>query len=429
MSKQRFAVAMAACALSLAAQANDVDDFRNTWAYRALSLQSALDEQAPLAQSTFLGTHNSYNSRVYQTPLRYIDPNQERSVYDQLRMGARALEFDVHSYTNTSGWVWQWHKDLLLCHGQSNHLGCSGYDRPLPEGLAEIRRWIDETASRPEVLVLYIESHIDSGDYGKAVDMLSSALGNVIYRPAGGSCRGMPMDMTKREILASGKRILLMTDGCKDAAFNSWVFTGTGDYTNGYPTDSQASYQAFPACHSAKFNDADYLRWLVRFYEDRTTLSSLFGDPDKPITGDMTESLLKCGANLFGFDKLTPFDGRMEHGVWSWAPNEPNNWGGIEHCAQHYSNGRFNDARCDLTLRFACKEVNGNRWYITASSGPWSQGFAACYNETGAQYRFAVPYSARDNERLNTAKQLVGASDLWLNYTDQYSEGNWRVGP
>ncbi|WP_137940355.1 phosphatidylinositol-specific phospholipase C domain-containing protein [Chitinivorax sp. B] len=408
--------------------ASDVDDFRQTWTYRTLTMQSALDEQAPLSQSTFLGTHNSYNARAYQTALRYHDPNQERSIYDQLRMGARALELDVHSYTNMSGWPWQWHKDLLLCHAKSNHVGCSGYDRPLKDGLMEIRQWLDETANQPEVLLIYLESHINGGDHGKAIEVLNQQLGNLIYRPLNGTCQGIPMNWTKRQLLDGGKRVLLMSDGCTDANYNSWVFGGIGSHVNGYPTDSQSTYQPYPNCRSVRYSHDDYNRWIIRFYEDRTALSGVFGDPDKPITPDLTEGLLKCGANLFGFDKLTPFDGRLERGVWSWAPSEPNNWNGIEHCAQHWPNGRFNDADCTTPLRFACRAIAGQDWYITQAGGNWSQGAATCSNETGGRYRFAAPFSAFDNEKLKATKLQHAINDVWLNYTDSGTEGHWRIG-
>ena len=77
--------------LPLLAHAGAVEDHQSSWAYRALMLQLKLDEEAPLSQATFLGTHNSYNASAYATLYRYLDPNQKLSITDQLRVGARAL--------------------------------------------------------------------------------------------------------------------------------------------------------------------------------------------------------------------------------------------------------------------------------------------------------------------------------------------------
>lgn len=417
----------AAClsVFSIPAFAGEVDDFQRSWAYRAARQQAPLDASAPLRHSSFVATHNSYNARPYANLTRYVDPNQKLTIYDQLRAGVRGIELDVHSYANMLKWF---QRDLLLCHGQDNHLGCSTTDRPFEDGLKEVRRWLDDTRNAPEVLFIYIEDHMDSRDYGKAVNLLNSYIGNDLYRPASGACQGIPMHISKADILRSGKRVVMLTDGCKNAGFNALVHGGIGDHVSGYPTDSQNSYAGFPTCRSAEYSAEQYDRWMIRFNEDSTVITELFGERKKAITADLLENLQRCGANVLGLDQLTTTDGRLERSVWSWAANEPNNWSGVEHCAMHWSNGRFNDADCGNHYRYACKQVGGSGWRISSGSGAWSGGAMACASETNGQYRFAVPYSPQDNEALKAAKSLAGVADAWLNYTDQGSEGNWRLG-
>src|SRR3990167_11298028 len=89
--------------------------YASTWIEKALKLQREIDLNAPLNEATFIGTHNSYNSKFYANPVRYIDPNQLLSITDQLETGIRSLEFDVHWTTNKNLL-----KDLLLCHAGSN---------------------------------------------------------------------------------------------------------------------------------------------------------------------------------------------------------------------------------------------------------------------------------------------------------------------
>ncbi len=96
-------------ALSLAAglsfssgvMADSIDAFNSSWVGQALDLQRGLDNNSPIIDNNILGTHNTYNSEVYSScnfsvGCRYLDPQQEYSIKDQLRMGARFIELDVH---------------------------------------------------------------------------------------------------------------------------------------------------------------------------------------------------------------------------------------------------------------------------------------------------------------------------------------------
>src|SRR5947208_16682357 len=77
--------------------AADIETFKHSWTAAALKLQREIDLNAPLNVATFLATHNSYNSKSYQIPfVRYIDPNQNLSIYDQLEIGVRSIELDAH---------------------------------------------------------------------------------------------------------------------------------------------------------------------------------------------------------------------------------------------------------------------------------------------------------------------------------------------
>ena len=418
---RRTALLISLLTLSHVTLAGAVEDFRNSWAYRALTLQLTLDQHTPLPQATFLGTHNSYNSRAYATFYRYVDPNQRLSIYDQLRIGARALELDVHWYFKFDGFF-NSGNNLLLCHGQDNHLGCSTGDRYFRDGLREISRWLDEPANRSEVILLYVEDHMDER-YDKAVNLISSHLGARVYRPTAGSCQGIPMSISKADILRAGKQVVMITDGCRNANFNSWVFGGIGSSLDGYPT---ASTDNIGSCNENRFSRDFQNQHLIRYNEDRTNLSALFGSPGAPIDAGMLAALLKCGGNLAGMDNLVAHDSRLQSGsgIWSWAVNEPNDYNGNEDCAESWADGRFNDLACANVRAFACADSAGN-WLITHEQGSWSQGSVVCHNATGGSHRFAVPENSRQNEALKAAKQQAGVARVWVNYHDLASEGMW----
>ena len=399
--------------------------YTGSWLRRTLDLQNKLDYDEPLAKATFIMTHNSYNSAAYRTAVSYLDPNHNISIDAQLSAGVRSIELDVHRYFSMSGWPWEWKTRLLLCHGQSNHMGCSSYDRFFESGVDEVKNWLNRSENRNEVIVIYIEDHMD-GAYGDAINILSSRIGSKIYRPAGSGCQGIPMNISKRQILNAGKQVLIMGGGdvcSSNSGWNTWAYAGVGDRLSGYPTGSIKNITGGENC---EFDRNFYDNYWVRFYEDRTTISALFGSPES-INETTAANLQKCGVNLIGFDKLNADDSRLTASVWSWNTNEPNDWGGNEDCAENIGSGRMNDASCGNVQRFACQKPGTHEWYVTQGSGAFASGVSVCSSETGGQFAFAVPTNGYDNEKLKAAKSARGASNVWVNLSDRSVEGEWAV--
>lgn len=389
------------------------------WQRDALDMERDLDKNSPLSQAVFRGTHNSYNSSEYADVTRYLDPNQKVSIRAQLNMGARFIELDVHDYnkfdTHGSPWPWEWtsNDQLLLCHGQGNHLGCSSADRYFRDGLNEIKGFVE--ANRDEVVYLYIEDHMD-GEYDQASNIIASTIGNYVYRPTtvGSGCQNLPMNLTKQQILNAGKNIIIKGTCNSNANYQSW------GWNVGQNTRTVANAASCDGLSRSGF-DAGW----VRFYEDRTNLSAWFGDPGAKITMGNIGQIMKCGTNIIGFDDLEEGDGRLKASIWSWGENEPNNWNG-EDCAMSRGDGRFNDASCGNTYSFACHKPDTHDWYVTNGSGSWTSGSSTCANETGGQYVFAVPANAYENEQLKAAKAAKGTGNVWMNYHDRNSEGQWQ---
>ena len=102
-------------------QADTISDFKNSWQGKALAQQRLLDIYSPMADNNIPGTHNTYNSEAYRScnfsvGCRYLDPQQKYNIYDQLRMGARFIEIDVHWTVKMEG-IFSYPKRLLMCHG------------------------------------------------------------------------------------------------------------------------------------------------------------------------------------------------------------------------------------------------------------------------------------------------------------------------
>ncbi len=376
-----------------AAKADSIDDFNNSWAGKAMDLQRSLDSYSPMIDNNILGSHNTYNSEVYtacnfSVGCRYLDPQQKYSIKDQLRMGARFIELDVH-WTAKMESLFSYPKRLLLCHGV-----CSINDKYATEGFNEISDWLSDSSSQDEVIILYIED-ASEGHHSDLYNQMNDRFGSKIYQSNG--CGNIPDNLTKADVLAAGKQIILWKDGgCSgDSNMANTAFTGLGN--------------------------------IGRIWEDATTLGSIAeffnGGIDSISAGEVREAF-KTGANIVNLDDLVMDDGRIEAAIWSWDNNEPNNSGGNQDCAVQWGNGRWDDAGCSSSFAFACEDNDGN-WFVPDNTvGQWSNGVSACAALGGS---FSVPTNSQDNQALKAAKDAVGYSHVWLNHSDSVNEGDWLV--
>jgi hypothetical protein len=381
-------VATLGLAVGSLAQADGIDEFNNSWTGQALAAQRLLDLEAPLADSNILGAHNSFNSAAYTSATAYFDPNQLDSTFNQLRMGVRAIELDVHWTPKTEGPL-SFPNRLLQCHGTAAHLGCSLDDRYLTEGLDEVAAWLNSAASQDQVLILHLEDHME-GQHAEAYSQVSSRIGSRVY--ASGGCGDIPSDLTKADVLSAGKNVLVWNEGgCSgDANWNATVFTGLGG--------------------------------LTRVWEDSTA----FGGAGASISAADVVNYFANGMNLVDLDQLHQNDSRWAAAVWSWDNNEPNNFGGNEDCAEQQGNGRWNDANCNDAYVFACEHANSGGWAVSSVVDAWGAGALAC-DGLGAEYQFSVPTNSQDNQALKLAKEAAGQSEVWLNHDDRSVEGLWRI--
>lgn len=432
MSLSRFLACTILLILSVhLAQANDISPFKQSWVAKALYWQRQIDLDAPLNQATFLGTHNSYNSKSYTIPfVRYIDPNQNLSIYDQLEMGIRSLEFDAHWYLGAHG-----QREILLCHGQSNHLGCSAFDRPFREGLQELRDWL--RANPGEIILLYIERHLDGHEPGLTAE-LEKYVGEFIYRPRlwssqPNACLALPTSLlTKRDILKAGKQLIIVVKGCGglelpplekrthyNLNWNDYVFTGIGPIQDA-PFDFLDSsldnrFSSYPECGRKTIFQKDFNHTsLWRIFEDRTVLSNIFEKEPKIFSNEMRE-LMHCGINWPALDMLVVNDDRLKSAVWSWAPNYPMIQEG--RCAVYKKGLGVKNIFCAISVvGYACHKTQSNQWRVINWVGHFSDGERACQNGLGSEWHFSVPINAEQMYLLTQAMEKKGMDEIALNY-------------
>ena len=398
----------------------EVAAYQGSWLQRTLAFQYRLGHTLPLRDAPWIGTHNSFNSTSEAPTLSTTDSNQQLSLVQQLEIDVRSLEIDVH-------WLPSPHAAgqpaPVVCHGRGAdqlHAGCTT-ERLLADVLDDIGSWLRRNPR--EVLLLYVEDNVDAAEgYGPTAAVLAEGLRNttgrsLIYRPpAGASCSDLPLGLTRADVLAAGRQVVLVGGGCgQGAAWPGLVF----DWNDVHVESRARGYRDAPVCDQDPDNDgrpefdpATYASQLVRYYEDSTWISRAaeptgLGSPDDGLTPETVGRMQRCGVELFGFDQLLPRDGRHKALAWSWARGEPS---APDACAVQRSDSRWISQPCVKRYRAACRRPDGS-WRVSAARVRAAGAASACEAEGGAA---ALPRTAAENHALHQAAQAAGAPRVWL---------------
>ena len=356
-----------------------IEAYEGSWLHRTLAFQSRLGDPLPLVDAPWVGTHNSANSTSESPTLSGSDSNQQLSLTDQLRIDVRSLEIDVHFVSGRP----------VVCHGRGAkeaHLGCTT-ERTLAERLPELREWLD--AHPREVVLLYLEDHLEGG-YDATAEVLEDVLGKHIYQPPPGTCAPMPLNLSRRQILATGRQLLVISGCGEGTAWRGLVFD---DAERARHESKAGAFEGYPAC--------DYEGRFQRFYEDSTALSyGTGGTRDDPgLTPAVTREMTRCGVDLLGFDQLLPGDGRLAALVWSWSPDVPSRRG----CAIQRADG-WRTVRCRSHRASACEARGG--YFIRRQPRRWARPPRGC--------RRVLPRTGRDAARLQEAMNAASVKSVWL---------------
>jgi hypothetical protein len=394
-----------------------------SWLGQTLELQHRLGDALPLRDAMWVGTHNSFNTVANNPPsISNNDSNQHVSLVDQLRLGVRGIEIDIHWMPS----VWaNGANAVVVCHGRPEselNIGCTD-ERLLHDELAPIGAWLRQPEHRGDVILVYMEDDVQSAAaYQSAAATINDTIGDLVYAPpAGPGCPLLPLSLRREDVLAAGKQVVVMS-GCGSGDTGAWGSTVFDDSVRS--EEGNPAFAGYPACTSPSVKAADYGTKLVRFYEDSTLVSTAVaqGDPGHRMTVDGVRDMVRCGVNLFGLDQLDPSDPRLEAMVWSWAANEPVTTDAGT-CAFDGADGRFHAASCNQSKRrFACVDTTG-AWFVSARSGAQRDGAKTCSRERNGAV-FAVPGSGNHAQRLRDAKAAAGVSEVWLAYG--VVGGTWR---
>lgn len=412
--------------------------FERTWGSRAIRLQNKLGFDLPMVHTQVLATHNSFNATEENFPptLSGLDPNQFYGVKDQLRMGVRGIELDVHWMPSLAGTPETQFRAPIVCHGNVNHLGCT-IEKPLAEELQPLRAWLDDN---PDAIVIIdvqdeLSEEFDdvSVSFDTAAAVFNDAIGDLVFGPSdhNAQCEDSApvsdptswLNVTREQMRAAGKQVLMYAGSCGDGNSEAWASLfhrkRGSNHTQAAP-DSYEDY-VYPTCQASdgRFSATDRdTRW-TRFFEDGTLVGAVTGSPGLRM-GSALNEFARCGVNMPSMDFIAPEEGHVDAWIWSWAPDEPPVTSGRD-CAYQNANGRFVAADCGEIRPYACVATNDPAdWHISSIASSWHM--ASCPNG----YRFGVSGSGFFNEALRESKADAGVTEVWLNYRrDQQQPEKW----
>jgi len=389
----------------IAAPAASADDAG--WVRKALGLQYELASDVELRNAPWVYTHNSYNSDAEMgATLSNRDPNQQIAILDQLDEGVRSLEIDTHLFTSPQD-PRVGPRGPVVCHARGEnegHVGCTT-EKPLVVVLREVRGWLDRHPD--QALLLYLESHLESPEgYAAGADSIQETLGDRVYRPAGGGarCEALPLGLTREELRAARKQVLIMGPCGEGNRWQGYVFDEKARETG----SDNSAVRDFPDC-GPDFTRAQYDAQVIRYYEDGTQLSRSVNGATDPIDAPLTARMTRCGVDLVGFDFLARGDPRLAALVWSWAPGHPTAGG---NCSMQRSDGRWVTRACAERHRAACRDGDGN-WFIPRGRVPARAAARLCASKRVVN---GVPRTGFDGQRLRAAMVRGRAAGAWLGY-------------
>src|SRR4051794_24476924 len=383
--------------------------YDTSWTHRALAFQYKLANDVGMIDAPWLGTHNSFNSIAQQGPaLSTTDANQQLTLVDQLRLDMRSLELDVHWFPSVRAGG---QNAPVVCHAGavSDHDGCSTEPLLAPV-LDQIAGWL--RAHRDQVLLLYVEDHLDSG-YDSAAATIKQSLGSMVYATGsqGGACVELPHSLTREAVRRAGAQVVIVSNCGSGAAWRAQAFSWKD-----HVEETPHAFKPFPDC-GPNYTRAVYDAKLVRYYEDSTWLSSgaaqVEGSEGDGITPATARALSRCGVDLLGFDQLVPGDGRLDALAWSWAEGQP----GSGTCASIGADGRWSSGGCRAKRPAVCRTADG-AWLVTARLVKAGDAGRECGKSQAA---FAVPHTGYDNESL---KLVTAGTRAWIGLSR--TRDGWR---
>ncbi|KAG7375234.1 hypothetical protein PHYPSEUDO_002391 [Phytophthora pseudosyringae] len=448
----------------------------NRWLQKALKLQRKLAYRRNFCSATLPGTHNSainladgygVEDHVFEGYLHYLSwfkkgmqvhtNDQLFSLTDQLHMGVRFIELDVHWFdgdlhiahcggfksklldglvevfneiAKMLGTGIEWDSETIGCKPSLSSIP-SNEQRPLKEALAELSTWLHAPEHKDEFLMVFFDDETDLMKWKKVGKLLGYLKE---FFPEEEILR--PIELvygtkwpTIDELLRVGKRVVFMS-GADYLAQGEEILFVKNTVCNWQ--EPPLPLAPFPEC---RFNQSktdigvpDENFTIFRPETSEIEYGFLNADGQIGVNNNLLneESLpgvAQCGVNLPSPDNITPK--RMEATIW--AVSKGHELDPKKCVALMRESKTWQSVDCETSnLVPACVDVkNPRHWQLGSASVVEAGASAACAALSSAPMEFSVPASGYENGLLysqliqHTSSSIAG---VWLNAKALVSE-------
>eukprot|EP01006_Ploeotia_vitrea_P017425 TRINITY_DN48544_c0_g1_i2.p1 TRINITY_DN48544_c0_g1~~TRINITY_DN48544_c0_g1_i2.p1 ORF type:complete len:568 (-),score=277.89 TRINITY_DN48544_c0_g1_i2:38-1741(-) len=451
-----LAVAAAALSVTVAVTAEVAIVQPSDWVALAAASERWLAHGLALPACSPVGTHNSFNHDS-STSIGIEKPhNQVVSIDVQLRqLGVRVIEVDPHfvdgqldgvkvchlspagmravrQVCNSVGWT--------ICErtlGIGEHDTCPSHAPTLDSLLVSIAKWVNQTNALPlphrDVLYLYLDRINKNNASDAIIDaaLLRAFGGDVLFQyerqpdPPGWDPNGHPYTWkywrhmsswpTERELLASGKRVVVFVNHVADDTGVGVAFDNLLRHritTMHMPALSSSECPEIQADRDAFFHFV--VGDATKYSLFRSTVFDGTRGGRNFVTLDRVRQARRCG-----FSPVVDLMDKsyMEAAVWSWDRQQP---AGDDCVVMSSPDGRWRTVPCSSTssLPAACQRNDGpGSWRIH-----WK--LAASPSSCPQDYVYAVPRSPRHNKAVLDLMLSSGTSQVLVNLVATTSDGD-----
>lgn len=415
------------------------------WVARAIAHQRNLAYEHPLCFTQLPGTHNTGTTLARgwgnrdQLMNKVLDPanagsfmrtdNQFFTVTDQLNLGARFVEMDVHYFGKTirDGHCSNVNFDLLQDVGaalvrttqalldveavewQPSLMGClpslggikAANTRAHADTVKEITAWVQANPNDLVIVYLDVGSEVKTFDkYDEMLALYTAAFGDLLFSPAdlakaGGSWKSF----TLSSLVEQGKRVVVVANEGSEVAFEmKKLCDGFSNVPGGKTGGGAGTIWGKKANTGALVRAYTSVLHYATMAEDEVDDSTIVGTAFEPATVEASTlpAFVNAGVNILAPDGL---DGAVMQGmVWSWAAKEPSRGDtAVEISAK---DGRWYGVADASNLQNVACVSTSNRlsWQIVSQGSSCPSGFVA-----------GAPKLAVENVALTTALRTTGA--------------------
>jgi len=365
--------------------------------------------------------------------------DQYLSVTDQLNLGIRFIEIDMHwlrqeltvahcggihipkldefiavvnDYLEQYGVQIKWDSESIGC--QPSLSGIPATDqRPLSDALEEIATWLN---SHPdEFLILYFDNEPDDGDWGTAtamVELVQQYFPGKVYTPSDLSTVDGGVWPTGQEIVDRGLNILAASRA--DYGEDMYeIFFYFGDVC-GWTELGLDTFTPYPNCYFDGLLPNN--NQLIRMGSSEIQYGILnSGGQLGPNTGLLNETtipgLVVCDLNILSPDNLTPE--RATSMIWTWSETTYSDGTTPSGSLLNSTDTRWYHIFDSREFPVACSNTSSTDfdWIISDVSVPFTLASTACNDP----YTFFLPLNPLDNVKLADLAGSQGVEGVWIN--------------